>query len=85
MIASNSKLQTLNRDQVINVFEAEKRKQMMQEILMMCDMHCDSLINFEGAFYNEGTINVVLENMTAGSLEDLVELSGEAQILNFIS
>eukprot|EP00285_Hemiselmis_virescens_P018623 CAMPEP_0173404200 /NCGR_PEP_ID=MMETSP1356-20130122/58765_1 /TAXON_ID=77927 ORGANISM="Hemiselmis virescens, Strain PCC157" /NCGR_SAMPLE_ID=MMETSP1356 /ASSEMBLY_ACC=CAM_ASM_000847 /LENGTH=519 /DNA_ID=CAMNT_0014364837 /DNA_START=41 /DNA_END=1597 /DNA_ORIENTATION=- len=61
---------------VINVFEAEKRKQMMQEILMMCDMHCDALITFEGAFYNEGTINVVLEYMTAGSLEDLVELSG---------
>jgi serine/threonine protein kinase len=39
-------------------------------------MHCDALITFEGAFYNEGTINVVLENMTAGSLEDLVNLSG---------
>jgi serine/threonine protein kinase len=51
---------------VINVFEIEKRKQMMQEILMMCDAKCDSLIRFHGAFYNEGAISVVLEYMTAG-------------------
>jgi serine/threonine protein kinase len=51
---------------VINVFEVEKRKQMMQEILMMCDARCDSLIRFHGAFYNEGAISVALEYMTAG-------------------
>ena len=51
---------------VINVFEIEKRKQMMQEILMMCDARCDSIIRFYGAFYNEGTISVVLEYMSAG-------------------
>jgi serine/threonine protein kinase len=51
---------------VINVFEIEKRKQMMQEILMMCDARCDSLIRFHGAFYNEGAISVALEYMTAG-------------------
>uniref|UniRef100_A0A6U2F592 mitogen-activated protein kinase kinase n=1 Tax=Hemiselmis andersenii TaxID=464988 RepID=A0A6U2F592_HEMAN len=71
------KRDTIVAIKVINVFETEKRKQMMQEVLMMCDMgHCDALIKFEGAFYHEGTIQVVLEYMTAGSLEDLIELSG---------
>uniref|UniRef100_A0A7S4NVV6 mitogen-activated protein kinase kinase n=1 Tax=Guillardia theta TaxID=55529 RepID=A0A7S4NVV6_GUITH len=61
---------------VINVFEEEKRKQMMQEVIMMCDAHHDCLIQFHGAFYNEGTISVALEYMTAGSVADVLKLSG---------
>ena len=37
---------------------------------MMCDAHHEGLITFHGAFYNEGTISVVLEYMTGGSLEE---------------
>ncbi|KAJ1480801.1 kinase-like domain-containing protein [Baffinella frigidus] len=59
---------------VVNVFEEEKRKQMMQEVVMMCD--AQSLIRFHGAFYNEGTIAIALEYMTGGSVSDVVKLSG---------
>jgi tRNA A-37 threonylcarbamoyl transferase component Bud32 len=61
---------------VINVFEEEKRRQMMQEVVMMCDAHHESLITFHGAFYNEGTISVVLEYMTGGSVSDVLKMAG---------
>jgi len=61
---------------VINVFEEEKRRQMMQEVVMMCDAHHESLITFHGAFYNEGTISVVLEYMTGGSVSDVLKIAG---------
>ena len=43
---------------------------------MMCDARNDSLIRFHGAFYNEGTISVALEYMTAGSVADVLKLAG---------
>jgi serine/threonine protein kinase len=61
---------------VINVFEEEKRKQMMQEVTMMCDAHHESLITFHGAFLHEGTISVVLEYMTGGSISDVLKMAG---------
>jgi mitogen-activated protein kinase kinase 3 len=61
---------------VINVFEEEKRRQMMQEVTMMCDAHHEGLITFHGAFYNEGTISVVLEYMTGGSMSDVLKMAG---------
>ena len=61
---------------VINVFEEEKRRQMMQEVTMMCDAHHEALITFHGAFYNEGTISVVLEYMTGGSVSDVLKMAG---------
>mmetsp|Transcript_32096 Transcript_32096/g.66436 ORF Transcript_32096/g.66436 Transcript_32096/m.66436 type:complete len:584 (-) Transcript_32096:47-1798(-) len=61
---------------VINVFEEEKRKQMMQEVIMMCDSRHAGLIRFHGAFFHEGTISVALEYMTGGSLNDVLKISG---------
>mmetsp|Transcript_49891 Transcript_49891/g.117522 ORF Transcript_49891/g.117522 Transcript_49891/m.117522 type:complete len:562 (+) Transcript_49891:188-1873(+) len=61
---------------VINVFEEEKRKQMMQEVVLMCDHIHDGIIRFYGAFFYEGTISVALEYMTGGSLSDVIKLGG---------
>jgi serine/threonine protein kinase len=60
---------------VINVFDEEKRKQMSQEVIMMCDAHHESIITLHGAFYNEGTISVVLEYMTGGSVSDVLKMA----------
>ena len=43
---------------------------------MMCDAHHEGLITFHGAFYNEGTISVVLEYMTCGSMSDVLKMAG---------
>jgi mitogen-activated protein kinase kinase 1 len=43
---------------------------------MMCDAHHEGLITFHGAFYNEGTISVVLEYMTGGSMSDVLKMAG---------
>ena len=72
---------------VINVFEEEKRKQMMQEVTMMCDAHHHALITFHGAFYNEGAISVVLEYMSGGSVSEVLAMAGRIpeRILSLLS
>mmetsp|Transcript_35802 Transcript_35802/g.47267 ORF Transcript_35802/g.47267 Transcript_35802/m.47267 type:complete len:374 (+) Transcript_35802:60-1181(+) len=55
-----------------NVYDREKRQQLVQEINTLYQVECPSLIGFYGAYQKKGNIYVILENMDRGSLNDLV-------------
>ncbi|KAJ0989036.1 hypothetical protein J5N97_007392 [Dioscorea zingiberensis] len=59
----------------INVFEKEKRQQLLNEIRTLCDASCyQGLVEFHGAFYSPdtGQVSIVLEYMDGGSLADVL-------------
>jgi len=62
---------------VINIFEQEKRRQLAKELnTFMSAAKNPFLINFFGAYFEEGSISLVLEYMDNGSLQDLIERTG---------
>ncbi|CAM6128999.1 unnamed protein product [Calypogeia fissa] len=59
----------------INVFEKEKRQQLLNEIRTLCEApQINGLVEFYGAFYSpdSGQISIALEYMDGGSLADIV-------------
>ncbi|XP_024530529.1 mitogen-activated protein kinase kinase 3 isoform X1 [Selaginella moellendorffii] len=59
----------------INVFEKEKRQQLLNEIRTLCEAPmAKGLVEFYGAFYSpdSGQISIALEYMDGGSLADIV-------------
>ncbi|GAB4848089.1 Mitogen-activated protein kinase kinase 3 [Ancistrocladus abbreviatus] len=61
----------------INIFEKEKRQQLLTEIRTLCEAPCyEGLVEFYGAFYtpNSGQISIALEYMNGGSLADIVRV-----------
>ncbi|EPS68103.1 hypothetical protein M569_06666 [Genlisea aurea] len=61
----------------INIFEKEKRQQLLSEIRTLCEApHSEGLVQFYGAFYNpeSGQINIALEYMDGGSLLDVIRI-----------
>lgn len=56
----------------INVYDKDKRKQLMNDIRALERSDCPFLVKFYGAYYDEGQVKVALELMDAGSLSDLV-------------
>ncbi|KAM7278182.1 hypothetical protein ACFE04_005316 [Oxalis oulophora] len=59
----------------INIFEKEKRQQLLTEIRTLCEAPCaDGLVEFHGAFYtpDSGQISIALEYMDGGSLADIL-------------
>ncbi|XP_024402885.1 mitogen-activated protein kinase kinase 3 [Physcomitrium patens] len=59
----------------INVFEKEKRQQLLNEIRTLCEApQVRGLVEFYGAFYSpdSGQISIALEYMDGGSLADIV-------------
>ncbi|KAH8943714.1 hypothetical protein BDL97_13G068700 [Sphagnum fallax] len=59
----------------INVFEKEKRQQLLNEIRTLCEApRVRGLVEFYGAFYSpdSGQISIALEYMDGGSLADIV-------------
>ena len=64
---------------VINIFEQEKRRQLAKELRTLtstASMKNPFLIGFYGAYFEEGSISLVLEYMDNGSLQDLIERTG---------
>ncbi|XP_057983671.1 mitogen-activated protein kinase kinase 3 [Malania oleifera] len=61
----------------INIFEKEKRQQLLTEIRMLCEAPCyQGLVDFHGAFYtpDSGQISIALEYMDGGSLADIIRV-----------
>ncbi|XP_020416375.1 mitogen-activated protein kinase kinase 3 isoform X2 [Prunus persica] len=61
----------------INIFEKEKRQQLLTEIRTLCEAPCyQGLVEFHGAFYtpDSGQISIALEYMDGGSLADILRL-----------
>ncbi|XP_044465326.1 mitogen-activated protein kinase kinase 3-like [Mangifera indica] len=61
----------------INIFEKEKRQQILAEIRTLCEAPCfEGLVEFHGAFYvpDSGQINIALEYMDGGSLADILRV-----------
>ncbi|KAL0014381.1 hypothetical protein SO802_001450 [Lithocarpus litseifolius] len=61
----------------INIFEREKRQQLLTEIRTLCEAPCyQGLVEFHGAFYvpDSGQISIALEYMDGGSLADILRL-----------
>ncbi|XP_031477672.1 mitogen-activated protein kinase kinase 3 isoform X2 [Nymphaea colorata] len=61
----------------INVFEKEKRQQLLNEIRTLCEApSAQGLVEFHGAFYtpDSGQISIALEYMNGGSLADVLRV-----------
>lgn len=61
----------------INIFEKEKRNQLLTEIRTLCEAPCnEGLVEFHGAFYmpDSGQISIALEYMDGGSLADILRM-----------
>lgn len=61
----------------INIFEKEKRQQLLTEIRTLCEAPChQGLVQFYGAFYtpDSGQISIALEYMDGGSLADILRV-----------
>lgn len=68
----------------INIYEKDKRRQLLNDLKSLTAMSClndqgvltipcDFLVNFYGGYLEEGNVKVVLEFMDKGSLKDLVK------------
>lgn len=76
MSATHAPTKTKLALKVINLFERNKREQLIREIITLYDAQCPSLITFYGAFHREGSITIALEYMDGGSLANVLDQVG---------
>lgn len=61
---------------VMNVFEKQKRAQIVEELAALYSAKCPALVDFYGAFFSEGTVSIALEYMDMGSVDSLLKERG---------
>lgn len=59
---------------VINVFDRDKRHQLINDLkTFLTEYDCKNLIQFIGAYYDDGNIKIMLEFMDQGSLRNVIK------------
>jgi serine/threonine protein kinase len=59
----------------VNIYDKEKRHQLMNELSSLQEgLQCDYLVQFFGAYYDEGRVKLVLEYMDCGSLRSFMDV-----------
>jgi len=66
---------TLVALKTINVYDKERRHQLINDLRSLSDHKCPFLISFHGALYEEGQVRIALELMNIGSLSTLMKLA----------
>eukprot|EP00188_Purpureofilum_apyrenoidigerum_P002914 Plantae.Rhodophyta-Purpureofilum_apyrenoidigerum.ctg2965.p1 GENE.Plantae.Rhodophyta-Purpureofilum_apyrenoidigerum.ctg2965~~Plantae.Rhodophyta-Purpureofilum_apyrenoidigerum.ctg2965.p1 ORF type:complete len:549 (+),score=102.21 Plantae.Rhodophyta-Purpureofilum_apyrenoidigerum.ctg2965:316-1962(+) len=62
---------------IVNVYDEERKKQLLKELATLTTYISRFLVRFYGAFYDgSGAVHVVLEYMESGSLEDAIRYGG---------
>ena len=56
----------------INIYDKSKRKQFKNDLKVLFENNCPYLVNFYGAFFEEGSVKLVLEYMNLGSLDKII-------------
>ncbi len=56
----------------INIYDKSKRKQFKNDLKVLFENDCNHLVNFYGAFFEEGSVKLVLEYMDLGSLDKII-------------
>ncbi|KAJ8905730.1 hypothetical protein NDN08_002235 [Rhodosorus marinus] len=63
---------------IVNVFDEERRKQLLKELETLTTYVSRFLVRFYGAFYDGGgAVHVVLEYMDSGSLDEAIKVGGK--------
>mmetsp|Transcript_29768 Transcript_29768/g.114306 ORF Transcript_29768/g.114306 Transcript_29768/m.114306 type:complete len:496 (-) Transcript_29768:844-2331(-) len=63
---------------IVNVFDEERRKQLLKELETLTTYVSRFLVRFYGAFYDgSGAVHVVLEYMDSGSLDEAIKVGGK--------
>ena len=62
---------------IINVYDKGKRHQLYNELKANLDMFSPYLLQCFGAFFEEGSVRLVLEFMDCGSLETIIKVVNE--------
>eukprot|EP00466_Bigelowiella_natans_P010695 jgi/Bigna1/134534/aug1.25_g9242 len=60
---------------VIDIYERQKRHQLLKEIRGMSKAISPFIASFFGAFFHDGSIYIALEFLDAGSLEDILKVT----------
>mmetsp|Transcript_10881 Transcript_10881/g.16224 ORF Transcript_10881/g.16224 Transcript_10881/m.16224 type:complete len:381 (-) Transcript_10881:90-1232(-) len=60
---------------IMDIFQREKRHQLLKEIRSMSKMESPFVASFMGAFFLDGSIYIALEYLDAGSLEDILKVT----------
>ena len=56
----------------INIYDKSKRRQFKNDLKVLSENNCNYLVKFYGAFFEEGSVKLVLEYMNLGSLDKLI-------------
>jgi serine/threonine protein kinase len=67
--------------QSINIYERDRRRQLENDLKVLDGYNSPYLVRYYGAFFNEGTVKVVMELMDFGSVRRLLDLIGGRPML----